>query len=615
MKSRLGAGLGWAVVLFAIVAYGAALAGDYVFDDVHSVSANPAVHDLGNFGQFWTDPGAFSGAAGRMYRPALLTSFALNIALSPAAWSLKAGNVLLHAAVAGLLFWWLCRLSRKSRAAFVAAALFAVHPLCSESINLVSARSELLAMFGVLLAMLAHIGWQRRVAGLPALAAMLIGTVLAVGSKETGVVLPALLLVQTFCLRHRWPDRADWRRAAAAIVPVVGLVLLYLIARKLLLGEATVQLLGRSGEDPAAGYGRTLTMQLATMGTLLPRMLWQAVAPWQLSIDPVVVYRDSWLDPLVLLGWGSILGLTTAGLWPGPSSRLRRIGTCLAWAIALPWIVIPLNMPFAEHRFYGPMVGFAVLVAVAVARFRLQGRGVARGWRVALAGLLIAGAFTAGQRSLLYRDERELWLAELAHNPMSFRSHWGLGTARMRRGEFTAAIEPLQRAHCLYPEHHDSLRNLVEALISLPDAVAEPHRALGLAERLRDRTPDDPWVRTLMAQAHLQAGRAGIGDDHFATAERVALSCLEIAAPKGYVYQLAAAARSGVGDYEGALAHLDQSIARGLATTRVRLDRVHVLHELGQPAAARRALLELQRDCPTDPLVIGAMRQLATPPR
>ena len=63
------------VALLAMLAYGTALAGVYVFDDIHSVDANAALHDLSNLGRYWTDPAAFSGTSARMYRPALLTSF------------------------------------------------------------------------------------------------------------------------------------------------------------------------------------------------------------------------------------------------------------------------------------------------------------------------------------------------------------------------------------------------------------------------------------------------------------------------------------------------------------------------------------------------------------
>jgi tetratricopeptide (TPR) repeat protein len=228
---------------------------------------------------------------------------------------------------------------------------------------------------------------------------------------------------------------------------------------------------------------------------------------------------------------------------------------------------------------------------------------------------VLAGIVLSAQRSWLYRDERELWRAELAHNPASFRSWWGLGTSLLRKGDVQGAIEPLAKAHALLPTHFDTLRNYTEALVSLPDAAAEPERALEIAGKLAAASPLDPWARTLQAQAHLQAGRVGGGSDHFVAAEQLALSCLSIAAPKGYVYRLAAQARRGLGDLPGALAHLDASIERGLAPVGVRLDRAAVLRELGRPRDAQRELLVAQREAPGDPAVMQALLQLAAPPR
>lgn len=604
----------WVVVTLAVCAYGTALFGEFVFDDIHSVSANEALHSLANFGSWWTDPDAFSSGPGRMYRPALLTSFGCNWWLSSSAWSLKLGNVLIHAGVAGLLFGWLYRLTRRSRASFVAAALFAVHPLLSEAINLVSARSELLAALGILIALYAHAGWQRQRSGASALVAMLFGTLLACGSKETGVVIPGLLLVQTFCLRHRAPTRSDWRRAAQAIVPVVALVIAYLIVRKLLLGQVTVQLLGREGGDPGSGHGRTLGMQLATMGTLLPRMLWQATVPTHLSLDPVVVYRDSFLDPAVLLGWGTMFALTTLGLWRGPHARVRRIGTAMAWAIALPWIVVPLNQPFAEHRFYGPMLGLAAVWTVVLPHLARWSAKAPKALMPATAGLVVVcfGVLSASH-SLLYQDERDLWRAELAQNDGSFRGWWGLGATEMRHGNYAEAVPSLKRAHAIYPEHHDAMRNLVEAVVAVPDDAADPAYSLAVATALAERSPKDPWVRTLVVQAHLQSARITEHDEHWRIAETMALSCLEIGSPKGYVYQLASRARHGLGDVEGALEHLETSVERGLDSANVQFDRARLLHELGRSREAVRVILEIQRRDPTDPRIPGALQFFSRP--
>lgn len=598
------------VALCALVAYAAALAGEYVFDDYHSIVGNSALHDLGNVGRYWTDPSTFSGATARMYRPALLTSFALNWAICPAAWSLRAGNVLLHATAAVLLFTWLWRWSRRLRTAGCIAACFAVHPLASEAINLTSARSELLAAVGILVTLSAHLGWQRGGSGVRAVVGMVSGAVLACGSKETGAVLPAVCCAQALWLRHGGLAVGGWRRLWTGLLPVVAVVLVYLVARKLLLGEATVALLGRTGEDPMAGHSRSLLTQLATMGTLLPGALLQVLAPFRLSFDPVVHYRSSFADPAVLAGWGLVLALTVVLCRRGPTARLRRIGVALAWAVALPWVVVPLNMPMAEHRLYAPMLGAAAVGMAGMAWLRRASwlRAMPPSWSRGLGtAVLLLFAWLAADRSLLYRDERQLWQIELARHQDSFRSWWGLGAAAGRRGDNKTAVMALARAHELNPGFPETLRFYAEALLRLPDAEADVDRVLAVTAQLRELSPKDPWVRTLVAQAHLQAGRVRGGRDHFELAEQAALSCLTIAPPKGYVYRLAAIARRGRGDLEGALAHLDAAITAGFGITGVRIDRIKVLRELGRHDEARRELMRAQQQDPMHPELLAAL--------
>jgi hypothetical protein len=597
------------VLALACLAHGVALVGDYVFDDVHSVAANPALADLSGLGRLLVDPSAFSATGQRMYRPVLLVSFAVNLALSPAAWSLKAGNVLLHAVVAWLLWRWLRSWRIGMPAAAATAALFAVHPLLSEAVNLVSARSELLLGVGVLLALLAHRHWLRGQRPMVAMSGMLLGTVVACGSKETGVALPALLVVQCLATRHDPNCGGGWRRAVAGVLPVAALVVGYLLLRHLLLGQATVELLARAGGDPSTGHGRTLLVQLATMGTLLPKALLQMVVPVGLTLDPPVVFRPSFVDAAVLLGWGGLLGLSVAAAWPGRTAWRRRTGLAVAWLLALPWIVVPLNVPLAEHRLYGPMLGLALIVATAAPRWGW------RRYRAVVATLILLAMAGATRRAWDYRDEVSLWRAELAAQPDSFQAWWGLGAAHLRAGDAVAAVEPLANAHAIRPDHSAALRYYAEALVSLPDAAAQPFRSLAVTAELLRRDPAEPWGRTLAAQARLQAGHATGDQEHFRVAEQHALSCLQIAEPKAYVYRLAAAARRGLGDLAGALAHLDASVQRGLAPPSLRLERAALLRELGREAEARQELLAARSSAPMDPTVLRALHGLARPPR
>lgn len=609
------------IALLSCFAYGAAVVGEFVFDDVHSIVANDALRSLDNLWTFWSDPDAFSGGGARMYRPALLTSFALNMSVTEQPWLFKLTNVLLHAATAAMLFVWLWRLARRLWIAALAAALFAVHPLLSEAVNMVSARSELLCMFGLQAGLLAHLSFQRRHTPVRALIAMCCATVVACGSKETGVVLPALLVVQTFALRHRGAGWADWRRAAGAIAPVMALVVAYLVLRKLLLGDVAVQLLDREGGDPYQGHGRTLLTQLATMGTLLPRLVLQVVAPLGLSFDPEVRFYPGFADPAVLCGWMAIGSLTLAGLLPGPGARLRRIGVSFAWVTALPWIVVPLNMPFAEHRFYGVVLGTMVAAVPAMARVRPR-RSSADALRLRLVFGVVLVWFTAGAalRSLQYQDERDLWRSEVARGPASFRTCVGLGLSSYRHGDLRSAERWLLQALRRRPDDVDVRQRLVEVLVSLDEADALPRIAVLQAAAVTRMKPSDPWLRTLVVQAELQLARAlreqpERAREHFLVAEEVALSCLQIAEAKGYVYRLAAAARLGLGDGDGALRHLDTSIERGLAVLDARIERVRTLRELGRTREARAALLRLQRDHPMEPGVIGLTRYVSQPPR
>lgn len=141
------------IVLAGLLAYGGSLQGTFHFDDIHSVSDNPHIRSLSEPLRFLTDKAQFSVDEDKaMYRPVVVSSLALNFALGgldPRFYLLT--NLLTHIGCA-LAVWWVCGLlGANSHGALVAGLLFAVHPVCAEPVNYVSARSESLAvMFGLL---------------------------------------------------------------------------------------------------------------------------------------------------------------------------------------------------------------------------------------------------------------------------------------------------------------------------------------------------------------------------------------------------------------------------------------------------------------------------------
>ncbi len=613
-------GQGMAIAaLVAAIAYAAALAGQLVYDDIHSIAANPGIRTLANSWRFFGDPTLFSSTSA-MYRPVLLLSFAFDWWIGGGSvLQFKLTNVLLHALASGLVVAVARRHGVRGMAALTAALLFAAHPLASETINMVSARSEGLMVVGLLVALLGHGALLRsRSAGH---AVVVCGCVIACGSKETGAIVPALLLVQEWLHTGQapWVEVVRrWRATVVRLLPATAVVVLYLVVRRVLLGAATATLLGRVGVDPTVGATRDLATQLATMGAALPRELLRAVVPFGISIDVSIHYVRSLGSPLALLGWSAMAAWTWLGVRGGRVRPLATLGVAVAWACALPWVLIPLNVPIAEHRCYGALVGLAWVAASAgdsLWRSRWPG-WVA--WRrpgvVAFVVVVITFAVRSAACSWAYHDPEVLWRSALAAHPHSFRSHWGLGACLQSRGDFTAAQVELARACALSPGFRAARANWVETMLQLPDAWV--FRTVVVAEELARQKDADPYYRLLHANALLRAGMVAHDGALLDAAEARVLSCLEIAPPKATVYRLAAQCRRELGDVAGALAHQDAALAAGFDTAALRAERADSLRDLGRPSEADRELRLALQMAPMDPTVRDAwQRRHAAAPR
>ena len=176
MSERLRVALLLAV---PILVYANTLLNGFVFDDETYIFSNPAVTRV-------TAPALFRPLqANNVFRPVTFATLALNWKLGgarPLGYHLC--NLLLHAAVTLLLYLVLRKLlesmPQAGTVAFVSALIFAVHPIHTEAVAWITARSELLAAFFLLGAWILHLNDQQVLA--------LVCLVLAMMSKESAVV-------------------------------------------------------------------------------------------------------------------------------------------------------------------------------------------------------------------------------------------------------------------------------------------------------------------------------------------------------------------------------------------------------------------------------------------
>jgi hypothetical protein len=130
---------GGLIILLVFLAYLPALRGGFIWDDDDYVTQNPTLHDLGGLQRLWFKVGAVP-----QYYPVVHTTFWLEHhlwGLDPFGYHLV--NVLLHATAAILLWQVLLRL--RIRGAWLAAVIFALHPVCVESVAWITERKNVLS--------------------------------------------------------------------------------------------------------------------------------------------------------------------------------------------------------------------------------------------------------------------------------------------------------------------------------------------------------------------------------------------------------------------------------------------------------------------------------------
>jgi hypothetical protein len=184
------------LVLPAVIAAGVfagTLTADFVYDDRDLLVQNPQVHALRELPSAFTTPmwGFRTSAPTNYYRPLPVAAYTvLWTAGGGAPWPFHLVNLLLHAVNAALAAGLVLRVSGRPVLAGASGALFAAHPLVTETVAWASCLPELLYTAALLGFLHLH---RARAPGKPAItAAAMALLLLGLLSKETAIVaLPA----------------------------------------------------------------------------------------------------------------------------------------------------------------------------------------------------------------------------------------------------------------------------------------------------------------------------------------------------------------------------------------------------------------------------------------
>ena len=230
-----------ALIVLTLAAYANSFDSGFVMDSRGLIVSDPRVHDASSenirliFEHTYWWP---NGEAG-LYRPFTTLSWLFNYAIAgnreqPAGYHLI--NLLLHSANVLMAYALALRFLRRMWPAFFIAAVWAVHPVLTESVTNIAGRPDLLAAGAILGGLLVYLrsveatGWRRAVW----LATLTTVTAVGVFSKESAAVIPAAIVLYELTFRpvgqagRRWGS-AQIMGLLATLVPIA--VMLYVRSR------------------------------------------------------------------------------------------------------------------------------------------------------------------------------------------------------------------------------------------------------------------------------------------------------------------------------------------------------------------------------------------------
>ena len=495
-------------VLLAALAHANALHNPFVYDDHRMVVDNPSLRDLSN---------PLFVLVFQPFRPVVNVSYALDHALhglDPFGYHLT--SLLLHCLDTALLFLLIAGIGagRGPRAgeppapgpevAALAAALFAVHPMATESVGYVAGRAEVLCAAFALTSLLC---FQRALAAAPGRARRLrvaggvASFALALACKEVAAMLPAVVLLYDLIFLPA-DDPGRRRRLLRLYAPLFAVLAAGAWARLHLY---------RSLEAPERDLG-VATNLLTQSG-----VVWRYLRLFLLPVGQSVVHEVAEVTSFRGLpaAWGAFAALGLAGVALLAWLARRRepavaFGALWFLAMLLPSSLIPLPELAAEHRTYLASAGlFLALASLLAAGLRAAALPPARaravGWVGALSLVALLGGLSAA-RNRVWSDPVRLWADALRNAPTVFAPHYQLAEALRERGDCAAALPHYERAVALVPSYLDARNNLGICLAQL-GRLDDARRAF-LAALARD--PAYPRARNnLRTLAELEASRNG----------------------------------------------------------------------------------------------------------
>lgn len=338
---------------------------------------------------------------------------------------------------------------RETAVALLASLIWAANPVNTQAVTYIVQRmtgmSAMFYVYSLIFYAKGRAGWGKR-RFLYLLLALLTG-ILALGSKQIAITLPAAIFLFEVCVIRG--GRIDFIREKRFYIP--ALTLISILITVAVSWEYTREYL--SLYYPSQGLLFVVKERFFTQARVffIYLSLFLFPLPSRLSIEHDISLSQTILDPpstfvAVLL----VLFLTVFSL---ASIRRRPLAAFLLLWVLLTSLPEAAHVSIAvmyEHRMYLPFMALAIMISYGIVEtaHAFKGRTVMIAAAVAVVMLYSLGSYA---RNSVWKDDISLWSDAVSKSPYSAAAHTGLGVSLLKAGRVEESIEVFENGKRINP--------------------------------------------------------------------------------------------------------------------------------------------------------------------
>ena len=349
-------------------------------------------------------------------------------------WPFHLLPILFHAGSVALVYLIVKKL-RNTRIGFIAALLFAVHPLATESVVWISGGNYAQAAFFLFLSFWLYI---QEFSIINFQFSILFFLLCLLTSEKT-------IALSLIFVSYEWFDghiNKNWRRLLSFVCLSLLIVAFYVLK----IGERTTSL-------GVTGIYNPLIQLPAAISSYLALFFW----PIHLTLyhsNLTFIWWNYSIRAVVTVAYGVVLVYTLF--------KRKKIGFWFWWPlIVLAPTLTPLKIAWvvAERYIYGGLIGWCVIVAMLFDRI-LSKKNQQVLWLCVGMFLVLLLSIRTVIRNTEWVSADSLWTATLRESPEDPHSWNNMGDVYARRGELEQSVNAFTQATKLDPNYADAYHNI-----------------------------------------------------------------------------------------------------------------------------------------------------------